>query len=112
MKTLETHICVSPEEFAKNPVKYVVGDIKDLEKYDPPPMIKGWVKARTPLRPPRRRVLDIRSAVFNHALTGYARAAFCAESLNNSSGLRLFTGMTLQGFSHRDNYHCESVPVG
>jgi len=36
MKTLETHICVSPEEFAKNPVKYVVGDIKDLEKYDPP----------------------------------------------------------------------------
>jgi len=37
MKTLETHICVSPEEFAKNPVKYVVGDIKDLEKYDPPP---------------------------------------------------------------------------
>ena len=40
MKTLErlTHICVSPEEFAKNPVKYVVGDVKDLEKYDPPPM--------------------------------------------------------------------------
>jgi preflagellin peptidase FlaK len=47
MSTLEklTHICVSPEEFAKNPVKYVVGDVKDLEKYDPS-MIKGWVKAK------------------------------------------------------------------
>ena len=40
-----THICVSPEEFAKNPVKYVVGDVKDLERYDPP-MIEGWVKAK------------------------------------------------------------------
>jgi preflagellin peptidase FlaK len=38
MKTLERlmHICASPEEFAKNPVKYVVGDVKDHEKYDPP----------------------------------------------------------------------------
>jgi len=38
MKTLErlTHICASPEEFAKNPVKYVVGGVKDHEKYDPP----------------------------------------------------------------------------
>ena len=45
MKTLETHICVSPEEFAKNPVKYVVGGVKDHEKYDPA-MIKGWVKAK------------------------------------------------------------------
>jgi preflagellin peptidase FlaK len=42
-----THICVSPEEFAKNPVKYVVGDVKDLEKYDPSTVeIKGWVKAK------------------------------------------------------------------
>jgi preflagellin peptidase FlaK len=41
-----THICVSPEEFAKNPVKYVVGDIKDLEKYSPSMEIKGWVKAK------------------------------------------------------------------
>jgi preflagellin peptidase FlaK len=42
-----THICVSPEEFAKNPVKYVVGDVKDLEKYDPSRVeIKGWVKAK------------------------------------------------------------------
>ena len=41
-----THICVSPEEFAKNPVKYVVGDVKDLEKYDPSMEIKGWVKAK------------------------------------------------------------------
>ena len=49
MGTLEklTHICVSPEEFAKNPVKYVVGDVKDLEKYDPSRVeIKGWVKAK------------------------------------------------------------------
>ena len=49
MKTLEklTHICVSPEEFAKNPVKYIVGDVKDLEKYDPSTVeIKGWVKAK------------------------------------------------------------------
>jgi preflagellin peptidase FlaK len=48
MGTLEklTHICVSPEEFAKNPVKYVVGDVKDLEKYDPSMEIKGWVKAK------------------------------------------------------------------
>jgi preflagellin peptidase FlaK len=49
MGTLEklTHICVSPEEFAKNPVKYVVGDVKDLEKYDPSTVeIKGWVKAK------------------------------------------------------------------
>jgi preflagellin peptidase FlaK len=49
MSTLEklTHICVSPEEFAKNPVKYVVGDVKDLEKYDPSRVeIKGWVKAK------------------------------------------------------------------
>jgi preflagellin peptidase FlaK len=48
MSALEklTHICVSPEEFAKNPVKYVVGDVKDLEKYDPPMEIKGWVKAK------------------------------------------------------------------
>jgi preflagellin peptidase FlaK len=49
MSTLEklTHICVSPEEFAKNPVKYVVGDVKDLEKYDPSTVeIKGWVKAK------------------------------------------------------------------
>jgi preflagellin peptidase FlaK len=41
-----THICVSPEEFAKNPVKYVVGGVKDLEKYDPSMEIKGWVKAK------------------------------------------------------------------
>jgi len=49
MGTLEklTHICVSPEEFEKNPVKYVVGDVKDLEKYDPSRVkIKGWVKAK------------------------------------------------------------------
>jgi preflagellin peptidase FlaK len=49
MSTLEklTHICASPEEFAKNPVKYVVGGIKDLEKYDPSRVeIKGWVKAK------------------------------------------------------------------
>jgi preflagellin peptidase FlaK len=48
MSTLEklTHICVSPEEFAKNPVKYVVGDVKDLEKYDPSMEIKDWVKAK------------------------------------------------------------------
>jgi preflagellin peptidase FlaK len=49
MGTLEklTRICVSPEEFAKNPVKYVVGDVKDLEKYDPSRVeIKGWVKAK------------------------------------------------------------------
>jgi preflagellin peptidase FlaK len=49
MSTLEklTHICVSPEEFTKNPVKYVVGDVKDLEKYDPSRVeIKGWVKAK------------------------------------------------------------------
>jgi preflagellin peptidase FlaK len=49
MGTLEklTHICVSSEEFAKNPVKYVVGDVKDLEKYDPSRVeIKGWVKAK------------------------------------------------------------------
>ncbi len=42
-----THICVSPEEFAKNPVKYVVGNVKDLEKYDPSTVeIKGWIKAK------------------------------------------------------------------
>jgi preflagellin peptidase FlaK len=49
MDTLEklTHICVSPEEFMKNPVKYIVGDVKDLEKYDPSRVeIKGWVKAK------------------------------------------------------------------
>jgi len=47
MKTLEklTHICVSPEEFAKNPLKFIVGDAKDLEKYAPPE-VKGWVKAK------------------------------------------------------------------
>jgi len=47
MKTLErlTHICVSPGEFAKNPVKYVVGDVKD-PRNTTPPMIKGWVKAK------------------------------------------------------------------
>jgi preflagellin peptidase FlaK len=39
MKTLErlTHICVSPGEFAKNPVKYVVGDVKDPRNTTPPP---------------------------------------------------------------------------
>jgi preflagellin peptidase FlaK len=38
MKTLEklTHICVSPEEFAKNPVKYVVGGVKDPRNTTPP----------------------------------------------------------------------------
>jgi len=42
-----THICVSPEEFIKNPVKYIVGGVKDLEKYDPSRVeIKGWVKAK------------------------------------------------------------------
>jgi preflagellin peptidase FlaK len=49
MGTLEklTHICVSPEEFMKNPVKYIVGDVKDFEKYDPSTVeIKGWVKAK------------------------------------------------------------------
>ena len=49
MKTLErlTHICVSPEEFARNPVKYVVGGVKDLEEYDPSTVeVRGWVKAK------------------------------------------------------------------
>jgi preflagellin peptidase FlaK len=38
MKTLEklTHICVSPEEFTKNPVKYVVGGVKDPRNTTPP----------------------------------------------------------------------------
>jgi len=49
MKTLErlTHICVSREEFAENPLKFIVGDVKDMERYDPAKVeVQGWVKAR------------------------------------------------------------------
>ncbi|NAZ34463.1 MAG: prepilin peptidase, partial [Pyrobaculum sp.] len=49
MKTLErlTHICVSREEFAENPLKFIVGDVKDMERYDPAKVeVQGWVKAK------------------------------------------------------------------
>jgi preflagellin peptidase FlaK len=49
MKTLErlTHICVSREEFAENPLKFIVGDVKDMERYDPAKVeVQDWVKAK------------------------------------------------------------------
>lgn len=50
MSTLEriTHICISKEEFRKNPLKYVVGDVKDMEKYDPKKVQihADWIKAK------------------------------------------------------------------
>ncbi|MEZ0318721.1 MAG: prepilin peptidase [Pyrobaculum sp.] len=42
-----THICVSRQEFLRNPLKYVVGDVRDMEHYDPSKVeIKDWVKAK------------------------------------------------------------------
>lgn len=42
-----THICVSAEEFKENPLKYIVGDVRDMEKYDPPSEPGGqWIKAK------------------------------------------------------------------
>ncbi len=49
MRTLErlTHICISRDEFIKNPLKFIVGDVKDVERYDPAKVeIQGWVKAK------------------------------------------------------------------
>lgn len=50
MSALEkiTHICVTREEFAKNPLKYIVGEVKDMEKYDPTAArVEGqWIKAK------------------------------------------------------------------
>ena len=49
MKTLErlTHVCISRDEFIKNPLKFIVGDVKDVERYDPAKVeIQGWVKAK------------------------------------------------------------------
>jgi len=49
MKTLErlTHICVSRAEFMKNPLKFIVGDIKDVERYDPTKAeVQEWIKAK------------------------------------------------------------------
>lgn len=42
-----THICVSREEFLRNPLKYVVGDVRDMERYDPSKVeVRDWVKAK------------------------------------------------------------------
>ena len=42
-----THICVSREEFLRNPLKYVVGDVRDMERYDPSKVeMRDWVKAK------------------------------------------------------------------
>ena len=49
MTTLEklTHLCVSQEEFLKSPYKFIVGEVKDLERYDPAKVkIGGWIKAK------------------------------------------------------------------
>jgi len=49
MRTLErlTHICVSRDEFMKSPLKFIVGDVKDVERYDPAKVeVQGWVKAK------------------------------------------------------------------
>ncbi len=49
MRTLErlTHICISRDEFIKNPLKFIVGDVKDVERYDPAKVeVQGWVKAK------------------------------------------------------------------
>ncbi|MEL9989775.1 MAG: prepilin peptidase [Thermoproteus sp.] len=35
-----THICVSREEVLKAPHRYIIGDVKDLEKYRPPKDVK------------------------------------------------------------------------
>ncbi|MEM1806567.1 MAG: prepilin peptidase [Pyrobaculum sp.] len=43
-----THICISREEFVKNPLKYIVGEVKDLEKYNPRnvEIRESWIKAK------------------------------------------------------------------
>ncbi|ABL88796.1 peptidase A24A, prepilin type IV [Pyrobaculum islandicum DSM 4184] len=50
MSALEkiTHVCVSRQEFLKNPLKYIVGEVKDMEKYNPTAIKteKEWIKAR------------------------------------------------------------------
>ncbi|MCX8136492.1 prepilin peptidase [Pyrobaculum aerophilum] len=50
MTSLEklTHICISKEEFHKNPTKYIVGEVRDVEKYDPRRLEvrEQWIKAK------------------------------------------------------------------
>ena len=43
-----THICISKEEFLRKPLKYILGDVKDVEKYDPSKVEvrEEWVKAK------------------------------------------------------------------
>ncbi len=43
-----THICVSIEEFRRSPLKYVVGDVRDMERYDPSKLElrDRWIKAK------------------------------------------------------------------
>jgi preflagellin peptidase FlaK len=43
-----THVCVSREELARSPLKYIVGSVRDMERYDPGSVKVDaeWVKAR------------------------------------------------------------------
>ncbi len=43
-----THICISKEEFLKNPLKYIIGNVKDVEKYDPSnvEITEEWIVAK------------------------------------------------------------------
>lgn len=41
-----THICVSRREYEKNPVKFIMGDVGDVERYKPPPAQGDWIKAK------------------------------------------------------------------
>jgi preflagellin peptidase FlaK len=43
-----THVCVSREELARSPLKYIVGSVRDVERYDPGSVRVDaeWVKAK------------------------------------------------------------------